>query len=529
MAIVGTDQEDEENKLVQPTTSSSPNAHAASDAAKGVSYGGASGGGLVGGAGTGSGQGATTGVASSGVPTAGGSPNPGGYTNLSQYLAVNQGGGATAGKAATNVVQQSADAATQAQNAYNTSATGDINNATSAVAVDQGNIDKIKAGTQNVDQATIDKINASAYGYNPDQNVLGKIGSADQASLDAMVQAGKDASAWSYGGPSDFSKVAYGGPTIDQLTTAYGGPNTTSNFTGQTAANQTEAIGRDQIVEGNAKNAQGGHSGVSALLKEAYQQPQYSAGENNLDAFLAGGTEGGQQALAQAEGIGQGVTNSYSKINDALGGAIQKGKDTATATNKAYKDAANAGVATSSATQGKYASAVQSVKDRSAAAQKTATDAAGKAKAEIDRRAAEAAAKKAADTKKSPTVVKDIVDAVKKAGGDVAKATKKVTNPLVSDIKNMPSNLVNAPKTLVNNVGGALSGNQHALNDLATSVMTGGANILLPSTTAGVTNTAKKVGGQISDTTKRWGLAHGGEVPSRACYGNLVARLRGRK
>jgi hypothetical protein len=43
--------------------------------------------------------------------------------------------------------------------------------------------------------------------------------------------------------------------------------------------------------------AGGGQSGVSTLLQKAYQQPNYSAGENQLDTFLTGASAGGQSAL----------------------------------------------------------------------------------------------------------------------------------------------------------------------------------------------------------------------------------------
>lgn len=515
MAIVGTDQEDDELKspqVAQATTSASPNAQAAVGAAKGTPYGGASGG-LIGGGGTGSGQGATTGVAATGVPAAGASPNPGGYTNLSQYLAVNQGGGSTAGQAATNVVQQSADAAKAAQNTFNTSAVNDIGNATSAVGQDQSVLGKIGAGQANVDQAQLDKINSAAYGYTPAAS-LADIGTASQSDLDAAIKAGTDAKAWTYGGPSDFSKVQYGGPTIDQLTVAYGGPNTTSNFAGQTAANQNAAIAADQTVAGNAQNAQGGQNGVSALLRQAYAQPNYSQGENSLDAFLAGGTEGGKQALGLAPGIGKGVNDSYSGITNALSGKIQTGKDTAAATNKAYQDAIAASTAGSASTQGKYNAAMQSAKDSSAAAQKLAEDAAAKAQAEETRRAAIPPPREA-----PKSTAEKVSDAVMKGYTDTQKALATAGGQAANTVKTAVNGVTGLPST----IAGAAKGNQPAINKLATDVLTGGVNVVAPQAVKPVAAAAKSVVNKLNPS--HWHFAHGGEVQPTP-YSKLTARLR---
>ena len=519
MAIVGTDQEDDELKspqVAQPTTSASPNAHAAFDAAKGTPYGGASGG-LIGGAGTGSGQGATTGVASTGGTAAGASPNPGGYTNLSQYLAVNQGGGQTAGQAATNVVQQSADAAKAAQNTFSTDATNDINTATSAVAPSQSVLGQITGGQANVDKAQMDKINSAAYGYTPNATALADPTKASQADLDAMIKAGKDATAYNYAGPSDFSKVQYGGPTIDQLTVAYGGPNTTSNFAGQTAADQNAAIAAGQTVAGNAKNAQGGQSGVSTLLRQAYAQPNYSQGENNLDAFLAGGTEGGKQALGLAPGIGQGVATGYSGITDALNGAIQKGKDTAAATNQGYKDAIAAATANSTDTQGKYNAALQAAKDTSAANQKAAEDAAKKAQAEEDRRTAIANT-----TPMAPkSTAEKVSDAVMKGYTDVQNALGTAGGQVANGVKTAVGNTVGLPSTAIN----AAKGNQAATNKLATDAATGGINVIAPQAVKPVASAAKSVVNKVASSIPHPHWAQGGEVQPSP-YSKLTARLR---
>lgn len=522
MAIIGTDQDDEQkNQAVQqPTTSTSPNAHAATEAAQGTPYGGASGG-LVGGAGTGSGQGATTGVAATGAPTGAASPNPGGYTNLSQYLAVNQGGGGTVGQAATNVVQQSADAAKAAQGAYNTSAMGDIANATSAVAENPDTLGKIAGGQANVDQGTLDKINAGAFGYTPNQGALDNPRTAGKGDLDAIIKGGKDAAAWTYNGPSDFSKVGYGGPSIEQLTRDYGGPMTTSAFTGQTAANQNAAVAADATALGNAQNAQNGEKGVSALLKQAYQQPTYSQGENTLDTFLAGGTAGGQQALGQAQGIGQGVSNGYAGINTALADAIQHGQQTGNNTNAAYQKAINDATANSAATQAQYKAAVQAASQRGNVAAQAAKDAAAKAQAEENRRAVPNG--QAPDSYITNTS-QNVLDTAKKAGSDIANAGKIAGGQAADTTKTAVNGLTTLPAT----VGAAATGNQSAQNKVATDIATGGINVVAPKVVAPVAAKAQDLGSKVVNVVKNKGFprfAKGGEVPS---YSKILQTLKGK-
>jgi hypothetical protein len=562
MAIVGT-QDDDENKnvIAQPTTSSSPNAHAAWDSASGTPYQGASGGtGLVGGAGTGSGQGVSTGPAPSGST----SPNPGGgggFTNLSQYLAVNQGSGGTTGQAAGNVVTQSADAAKGAQGAYNTAATADINAATTAAGQQQGVFDKIGAGTQNVDQGTLDKINAGGYTYAPQASFsLAGLPTESKENLDKSIQAGADASKWSYGGPTDFSKVQYGGPSIDQITTQYGGPSTVADFQGDTAGKQAGALAANETVAGNSANAKGGQTGVSALLRQAYQQPNYSKGENNLDAFLAGGTTGGQEALGKAAGMGDDVSKSYAGIQSALGTAIQGGKDTATATNKAYLDAIGKGTATSKATQDKYNAQVDATKKASAEAQAKALADAKAAQDEEDARAkaAAAAAEKAKQEAPPPppppiTGNATVDNIIRKTG----TAVENVAKPVGNDITNLGKNILNTPSNVGRDLAGVLKGDQGAINNTATTVLTGGLNKVAPASTAATIAAAAKARDDIAAATKKaaddaaakakavaapvtktvsnivnsikkphW--AHGGEVQPRS-YGSLISKLRGHK
>ena len=578
MAIIGTqDDDDKKNVVAQPTTSSSPNAHAAWDSASGAPYQGAGGtGGLVGGSGTGNGQGVTT---SGGATTGAASPNPGGggFTNLSQYLAVNQGSGATTGQAGANVVQQGTDAATSAQGAYNTAATGDINAATTAAGVQQGQLDKVAAGTQNVDKATMDKINASGYTYGGPANLsLAGLPTESQDDLNKEIQTGVDAGKWSYGGPTDFSKVQYGGPQIADITTQYGGPQSVSDFKGDTAGKQTAALSANDWATGESSKAGGGQTGVASLLRDAYQQPNYSKGENNLDAFLAGGTQGGQDALGKAAGMGKGVTDAYSGIQNALGTAIQGGKDTAAATNKAYQDAIDKGVNTSKATQDAYNAQVAATQKSSADAVKAAQEAAKGAQGESDKRAAAAAAEAAAAKAKQDAADAEAAKQKQKDSvlGKLEAAGQKIGNPILSDLKNLPNNLAGLPKNLADQIKGALAGDQSSINALATTIATGGLSTLAPAATKGVTDTlatardqtvnaaqkagtdtvnavkaapaavantvktvAQNAGNAVSNVGKqavaavsnpsKWHFAHGGEIPDpkEYCNGGRIDKM----
>lgn len=487
MAFIGTD--DDENK--------DPNQQASS-AASSADGGGS----LVGGTGTGSGQGATTGTAAGGASTPS-TPGGGGYTNLSQYLSVNQGAGATTGQAAGNVVQQSADAATGAQGAYSTSANTDINNATSAVGVNQSNLDSINAGQQNVNQDTLNQISSGAYSYNPISNYAG----ASQDALNSAVNAGKDASsAKAYSGQTDFSGVKYGGPDYDSMAVQYAGPSSVGDFGGQTAANQAAAIAANQTAVGNSTNAGGGQTGVSALLRQAYQQPQYSKGENNLDAFLAGGTTGGQQALSTASGLGQNVENAYSGIQSALGAGIQHGMDTASATNTSYKDAIAKATNASQATQDRYNAAVKNAQSSGASALQAAKDASTNAQAEEARRAQVDAGKNATSANSSSTL-DQISGAVNTAWNQNTQNMKTAAEQQIQNAKNAPSSIADAAKQTL-----AVAKNPVA----AVKSKLGGLN--------------RAHGGEIPygvKDGKELYLDKDGKVP-RQSYGSLIKKLRGK-
>ncbi len=379
MAIVGGQDDEELNPNGKPETSGE-------------------GGFVSGGSG---GQGATTKAA----PT-----SSGGYTNLTSYLQANQDSGATTGRAAEGVVDQSGRTAQSAQAAYGQAAGGDIADSTAKVGVNQKNIDTITSGGAKADPT--------------------KLAAVEAGRGNIALNEGK------YTGPTSLTADAYSGPAQGAYNVAYNGAqstmgqdgkNTISGLSGRSTAAQTAAIGAGQDVAANAKNAQGGQAGVSALLQKAYQQPSYTHGENNLDAFLAGGTTGGRAALGQAKGVAKTAEGGYGQINDMLAGQIDSGKATAANTNAAYKDATTAAMGQTGKVQQDYNNAIYGTMN-----DHTASDAwtAAAAKAQQD-----AADKLAADNKAA-------VDKQTALAADAAAKTEEQerlasvntnNNPMVSD------------------------------------------------------------------------------------------------
>lgn len=232
--------------------------------------------------GGGSGQGATTKVGGAAAsPTSSGS-----YTNLSQYLQANQGGGATNGQAAENVIQTDANNANSALGQYNTDTANQIKTGGANVAVDQSVLNNINSG-----------------------------GKAPTA--------------------------AYNGPTADQI---YGGTapgasgtdySSVMNAIGAPAASGKAAFG----LNGDVANANGGQSGMAALLGKA-NGGATTAGENNLDAFLANGTTPGIGATAT--GVGNGVNTAFQNAQTNFANNATGLTNEAGTTNGIYANAAAA-------------------------------------------------------------------------------------------------------------------------------------------------------------------------------------------
>lgn len=162
------------------------------------------------------------------------------------------------------------------------------------------------------------------------ENVIEQAGSDAQKAQDAYGQSAQN--------------QISGGVTTSGDQQVYGGPLNTGAFTGDTSKLQQEALGKTDIANSWSKQANNGQAGRQALLSQAYQQPQYSQGEKNLDSFLVGGLQSGQQYMNQGANVGLGLTGAYQKLNDKLTGNIadtQKGvNDANTATEAAKKAAA---------------------------------------------------------------------------------------------------------------------------------------------------------------------------------------------
>lgn len=437
-----------------PGVAAGPNAGAAAAGGAGAGAGAAPGGGgsFIGGGG----QGATSSVAGQTTPTP--TSPAGGYTNLMNYIGANQSGGATTGQAAENVVQQSANNANAAQTAYSTDANADISGAAAKVAVQPGMEQVIAGGGVPID-----------------------------ASKEAAIKSGTIPSyTASYtAAPAGSSGIAYSGPT-----------DTNSFTNADTKAAQSAAVGANKVVTGNAANATGGSSGVGALLSEAYQNPSYTAGEQNLDAFLAGGTAGGQAALGQAAGVNTNTQNNYAGINAALTGKISAANTEAAATNTQYaNDIANANKVTD-ATNAQYAS-----------------DAAGVASAK--QLAANAGRGQA-------------IPVTAPAPAPSSPAPMNIgNNPIINTDKNVAN--ATSPKSIISTVGRGKQVISNILSNPSTvnSALNAGQPITAP-----VTQLAQKGIAQAQSiaapVTNYLGarLAHGGEVPS---YSQILKYLKEKK
>ena len=500
----------DEQEAKKPSSSSSANSRAGAGL-------GSSSGGLAG-----DGQG-SPGATPPGI-SGGNASAPKAYSNLLQYISANQDSGATTGRGAANVVQQAGNQATAAQNAYQASGNQATTGLDKGLGVDSKVSDQIKAG-------------ASA-----NQDYLGKIA------------AGGDVKTGEYNAPIPPASTTYQGPGIGDVSVSYGGPQNSGDFKGQAATDQLSAISANERASGLARNAGGGQTGVSALLKDAYLQPQYTAGENNLDSFLAGGTAGGQQALAGVKGIGDQANASYAGINKLFDDRINSAKGIADATNAAYGSQIDASRKLAEGNQATYDKAIADAKaatttghDKLLADEKAAAEAAAKkaeedAKKKADEEAA-AAAKVKADADEAEktrvkqdfsftpigTLDKQLAGAQAGGGGTsnnqapkIQGTAGKVLPPIIKDVSNYFGNTTKAPVSIVKDAVGAVKGDQKATNNTATTIATGGVNKVAPESTKTVTTAVKKA---ASDIRKKFGYAHGGEVPS---YSKLMNMLRGK-
>jgi hypothetical protein len=489
MAIVGTDEDENgtaggSSNPAPPTTSTSANGTAATGAQEGIPYGGA-GGGFAGGAGQGSGASGAPPVSAPASPTAPG--GGGGYANLSQYLQANQTTGGTTGQAAADFVQGQATGANAANQQYSQDASNDIANAVSGLGQSQSVLGGIQTQTDANNQGALNAVSAGTYNYTaPTAAQLAGDSSSALAAIAAQTPG-------TYTGPTSFSPV---GASVPQgADVSYAGP-TVGNWSGQTATdyananNLGNALGGTNGQGGYAGDASQGQSGVSALLNNAYTSPGYTAGENSLDAFLAGGNPTGQAALQGVSGLGLANYNAYNGINSLLGNAVTAGQNEATATNDAY---ANAVTSDQQAALAQDQAAMAAAQGTSSASAKAAAAAATAAQAQQAANATKVAANAPVPTTKgSPQA-------------QVGNATKQAAGAVKGSLS--AASLANQAKTS----GPSPDDN---LAKLGSAVPTA----LNSNTGKQAINSAKQVVGSVNPS--HW--AFGGKVPS---YSKLLSKL----
>lgn len=93
----------------------------------------------------------------------------------------------------------------------------------------------------------------------------------------------------------------------------------------------------DQV--GAKANLTDDFSGRQTLLKDAFNEPKYSAGEQRLDSFILGGGQGGKQAIEQIKQDAAGAKSSWEDLLKEFNDKLQTGKDITNQTAQQTKDA----------------------------------------------------------------------------------------------------------------------------------------------------------------------------------------------
>lgn len=317
MAVIGTDDDEDTGS--------------GTDQGQGniIATGGSGGSGYVGSGG----QGATTTTAPSPAGTSSGN-----FTNLQSYLGANGDAAQATGNAAAGTLNTGAANATNATNAFGSAAQNDIDTAGANTAVSQANLDTINSGIAKTDQNTLNAIKAGGQGT-------------------------------SYSGPTSFTSN-YANPTLDTTGWSnYSGPKSSTDYSAPTSALQSTADQAVQKAGIDGAQAQNGFSGLSSLLKSTYQQPQYTQGENSLDAFLVNGTPGANQTVSSAAQNEAAAPTAYSTLNQNLANSMQGYEQKATDAQTAYGQALTKAEGDTTAANA-YNSAVTSAKANALANQK---------------------------------------------------------------------------------------------------------------------------------------------------------------
>lgn len=156
---------------------------------------------------------------------------------------------------------------------------------------------------------------------------------------------------------------------LTKLVGGYQGPEHAYDVAGY---GDTERGVQDAVAKAAASNDFEGRRG---LLKDAYGEPKYSAGEQRLDSFLTGAGTGGRQALDEIQNQSGELKSGWEGLVNQLGGDIDTARttsgQTATDATKAYQDAVKRMSSGISDTAGR----LKGVNDTNSALYKSLTDA----------------------------------------------------------------------------------------------------------------------------------------------------------
>lgn len=125
-----------------------------------------------------------------------------------------------------------------------------------------------------------------------------------------------------------------------QYGATYSGPQDVSGY--DYYKQGTQGVGR---LEQQLKASQS-QEGRKSLLEQAYERPQYTAGQRSLDSFILGASEAGKQQLQnlqqQYSGVGQEFADISKGLESQIGQARQTTQQTREATRQAYDQAVQA-------------------------------------------------------------------------------------------------------------------------------------------------------------------------------------------
>lgn len=213
-----------------------------------------------------------------------------------------------------------------------------------------------------------------------------------------------------------------------QYNASYNGPQSADQIN-----NYAQAYQQANNVQGTAKLASGDQADRIQLLDKSFARPSYSQGERQLDSFILGGGEGGQQKLKE---IGQNYGNYGDQFKSLVGGIDQN-------INQAKVDTA----ATKTTTQ-QAANEAKARFDKSMADAKAASD----AKNQADRQRYEAAAAGDQGTLEGFGYDKSAVGYLKNKGFDFNKALAQGSGYGIGDVADQ--NSVAGYKALLDLMGG---------------------------------------------------------------------------